>query len=147
MKRQLFTLIVALGISFVLTAGQTHAQSTEGIRANVPFAFTANNTELPAGKYRISSANENRAIWRLQNTTARAGRFLLSASLDGRPDQGMLRLTFNRYGDRHFLVSFKTPTYEVALPRSKTERMLLADLGTLTQMAVVTVETVAARSF
>lgn len=146
MKRQLFTLILALGISFVLNAGQTHAQRSGGIRADIPFAFSANNKELPAGTYRINSANDSGSIWRLQNTSARAGRYLLSGSLDGRPDQGTLRLTFHRYGDRHFLVSFKTPTYEVALPRSKTERMLLAAQNTLPTRDIV-IETVAARSF
>ena len=141
MKRQLFTLIFALALSVGLSTGSTYAQSSEGIRAEVPFAFTAHNETFPAGAYRIKAANDNRSIWMIQPKSAGQGEFFLAGGLAGRSNYGTLRLTFRRYGERSFLIGFETPSYEVALPRSKDEKALSRYM--LTKHDVISIETVA----
>ena len=141
MKRQLFTLIFALVLSGVLSAGSTYAQTSEGIRAEVPFAFSANNETLPAGTYRINAANDNRTIWMIQPKSAGQGEYFLAGGLAGRASYGTLRLTFHRYGERSFLVGFETPAYEVSLPKSRDEKALSRTMRS--KLDVISIETVA----
>jgi hypothetical protein len=126
MKRQLFAFIFAISLSVVLNTGQTFAQSTVGICAEIPFAFMANNKTLPAGTYRLVAATDNRSIWRIENRAGHANEFLLAGVLAGNRKQDMIQMTFHRYGETNFLVGFRTSSYEVALPRSKGEKALLA---------------------
>jgi hypothetical protein len=142
MKRQLFTFIFALGLSVVLNASQTFAQTTEAIRAEIPFAFSANNKLLPAGTYRVYSVNDSRSIWRIQNGSANEGKYLMSGFLAGNRDPDTVRLTFYRYGERYVLVSFRTASYDIGLPGSRGEKALLGDRA-VTKMEAATVEIIA----
>ncbi len=90
---------------------------------------------------RIEPTGNNRAMWRIRGSRGEPGEFLLALILEG-SSHGNLRLTFHRYGETNFLVGFKTPSYEVVLPASKSEKNLRLVSGPLADMEVVEIETV-----
>jgi hypothetical protein len=121
MKRRIFAFIFAIGLSVSINAGQASAQSG-AFRVDVPFAFTANNKTLPAGTYIVGPASNSRFVWRLRSAQDEPEIFLLARSLSSPDKVGDVRLTFRRYGDRNFLIGFRSFSYQIALPTSASER-------------------------
>lgn len=141
MKKRLFAFIFAAAVSTVVSVSAGHAQTSQAIEVDIPFEFTTNNGTLPAGTYRIASASDSRALWRIRPTDNQPGEFLLALTLAG-AKEGELGLTFHRYGDRHFLTGFKTASYAITLPVPKGERLLKSHLGPTAQVEVIRVKTV-----
>ena len=142
MKKQLFALIFAVGSTVFFNASQAYAQATQAIVADVPFAFTANNTTLPAGTYVIKPATDSRIIWRIDGPAS--SDFLLARNLSGTNDYGHFRLRFRRYGERNFLAGFTTASYDVDIPASRSEKSLRRSNETA-KYDLVTLDTVAKR--
>src|ERR1051325_4471690 len=71
MKRHLHILMLSVALA-TLCASAAEAQTTSPQRviANIPFAFTAGKTNLPAGKYAISVVNPSSARTVLQIRSA-----------------------------------------------------------------------------
>ena len=139
MKKQLFTFAAAMGLALLLNAG-TFAQKSIVIRAEIPFEFTINNKTLPAGTYRIGPASsDSRALWSIGDASGEPSMFLLAGVVSSRNVEGdSLMMTFHRYGEKNFLVGFKTATYEVGLPTSKAEKSLRLVAGNDPQKVVTT---------
>lgn len=123
MKKQLFAFIFATIMAAVLNAYPAYAQSSQTIKADIPFPFTTNGKTLPAGTYRIEPLGDNRALWKLTGTGHRARAFLLALILTGSSSRDA-RLTFHQYGERYYLARFNTSSYQVELPASKTEKAM-----------------------
>jgi hypothetical protein len=109
-----------LAIVSLAPAGQAFAWN-QAIRANVPFAFTAGNKELPSGTYTISPESSN--VIKVQNMDQSIRLFLTTAPS---PD-GLIKgskLVFRKYGDQYFLseVLNSSSTLNVQLPLSKAEK-------------------------
>jgi hypothetical protein len=127
MKKQLIAVMFALVISLAINASQASAQS-QAFRVNVPFDFSANNKTLQAGTYMVNPATDNRIIWRIQNAEQSLRAVLLAnPSNAGEPEN--IRITFRRYGERYFLIGFKTTSYEVSLPMSGSEKNFRRSAG------------------
>ena len=140
MKKQIFAIIVALGISVVINASQTYGQLTQVIKVDVPFTFSANNKTFPAGTYLINPAADSRALWKIQSASQKRGVFLLARNLSEVAQAGNTRLTFRRYGNRYFLISFKTPSYQIELPQSGSEKDLQRSEVKLAKLDLETIE-------
>jgi hypothetical protein len=145
MKTRLFAIMFAVTVFAILSAATTRGQTSQTIQVEVPFAFTANNKVLPAGRYRIESASDTRVLWRIRGSRKRRSEFLLATSLAG-SSAGDLRVTFHRYGNRQFLAGFKTQSYDVSLPTSRREKSLRLAKGPFVPVEVTNLETVAAGS-
>ena len=139
MKKQLIAVMFALALSLVINAGQTFAQS-QALRVTVPFDFSANNKTLPAGTYIVNPATDNRLMWRVEGADHQAPGTLLLARLSKAQAAGNLRITFRRYGDRYFLIGFRTPSYDVAVPMSGSEKDLRRAAG-INFAKLITLET------
>jgi len=120
MKKQIFAIIFAIGILGAVSAGKTYAQS-QAFKIEVPFEFTANNKTLPAGTYVVGPASDSRIVWKLQDAHQKPEAFLLAAGF-GSNDTGNVGLTFRRYGDRNFLIGFKSFSYQMKLQTSASEK-------------------------
>ena len=120
MKKYIFAIIVAVGILGGINAGQANAQS-QTFRIEVPFEFTANNKTLPSGTYVVGPTTDNRLMWRLQNAHQKPEIFLVAWSLSSPREVGSA-LLFRRYGDRHFLIGFRSYSYQVKLLTSASEK-------------------------
>ena len=123
MKKQTFAIIALLVMSIVITVSQTYAQN-QILRVKIPFAFSVNNKVLPSGTYVIRRATDNGSIWTLQSPSQKTRMFLMVKNLSGTNDSSNPRLTFRRYGSRSFLADFKTISYRVSLPKSRSEKNL-----------------------
>lgn len=139
MKRRLSAIMFAVAISAILNASVTYGQSSQTIRAEVPFAFSASSKTLPAGTYSIESAGDSRGVWRIRSKQQLGG-FLLALTRGGHSD-GNLVMTFHRYGDSYFLAGFKTRSYEIRLPASRGEKTRRRMLGPMAQLKVIDIET------
>lgn len=109
-------------MSIVINASQTYAQSTNVIRVEVPFAFSANDKTLPAGTYTINPATNNQVMWKIQSAYQNPAAFLMAKPLSRSEGRGNVRLIFHRYGNRNFLAGFVTNSYQVELPTSSSEK-------------------------
>src|SRR5688572_6944838 len=145
MKTPLFAIMFAVTIFAALSVSTTRGQTSQTIQVEVPFAFRANKKILPAGSYRIESASDSRAVWRIRGSRKPRGVYLLAMSLSG-TSRGKLRMTFHRYGDKFFLAGFKTPSYEVSLPTSRVERTLQMAKETFVPAEIMSLETIAGGS-
>jgi hypothetical protein len=134
----MFALAVLVGVSASTSNGQTNTQS---IQVDVPFAFTANKTIHPAGKYRIEPVSDSRLLWRMRGSQKQRVEFMLARSL-GENSRGDLRVIFRRYGNKQFLAGFKTSSYEVSLPRSRRENSLRLAQETMAPAEVISLETI-----
>jgi hypothetical protein len=141
MKIRLFAIMFTITVFAALNVSTTKGQSTQAIRVQVPFAFTANNKMLPAGTYRIESASDARNIWRIKGARKRRGIYLLANGL-APSSRGGLRVTFRRYGDSLFLTGFRTASYEVNVPTSRRERTLQMAQDVVLATEVINLETV-----
>jgi hypothetical protein len=140
MKKRLFAFIFATVMATVLNSYTASAQTSQTIKADVPFAFTTNGKTLPAGTYLIESVSGNRAVWRIRGNDERARAFLLPVILTG-SSEGNALLTFHQYGDKHYLAGFTTSSYAVKLPTSKSEEALRLAQGPLAKKEVIKLET------
>ena len=121
MKKYIFAIIFAIGLSVSINASQTYAQSG-AFRIDVPFSFTANNKTLPAGTYIVRPASDSRILWTLRSAHEKPGVFLMAGSLSSLSRDSDIRLTFRRYGKRNFLIGFRSSSYQVALTKSASEK-------------------------
>ena len=121
MKKYIFAIMAAVGILGGISAGQANAQS-QAFRTEVPFEFTANNKTFPSGTYVVRPTTDNRLVWRLQSADQKPEIFLVAGSLSSPRESGSVLLTFRRYGDRHFLIGFRSLSYQVKLPTSASEK-------------------------
>jgi|SRR5438067_11417751 len=97
-KQHLFSLLAAV---VLLTAGSLNAQTSNPMKANIPFDFEAGNKSYPAGAYRVSSISQmgDLSIAGYGLTSGLAS----SHSIQSNSPSGSTKLVFHRYGDRYFL--------------------------------------------
>ena len=90
-----------LGVA-LLAAGTVFADSTDTIRATIPFAFMVGNEPHSAGDYSIRQAGLLDALV-LRAADDRLAHVFLTNSARGTRPQDETKLVFSRYGNRYFL--------------------------------------------
>jgi hypothetical protein len=118
----------ALAIGVAATPFNAFAQTSSGVKADIPFAFQVGSKVMPAGTYIFS--NENESIMRLRGSDAHAQiltMVLPQTSLNA-PKVGTI--TFTKYGDRYFLhkVSSSASTTAWSCTTGKQEKELAREL-------------------
>lgn len=107
----------------LMTASSATAQSSV-IKVNVPFAFTVNNTSLPAGSYifGFDSAHPDLLVIRDEKNAVRALDFGQRGSLGQRKSHALI---FHRYGDQYFLseVRLESASDGIELSAAKAEKL------------------------
>ncbi len=99
MKNQLFALI---GLGLLLATASAYAQ-TGLVKANVPFNFIVNKTEMPAGQYRIQPLGLTGVAMSIQSTDNKVINTVLPHSCESVEAQKTSKLVFHRYGSQYFL--------------------------------------------
>ena len=134
MKRfGLSMLVLALGVipSAVL------AQSlSEGVQANVPFAFVAGDQTIPAGKCLIRAEGFSKgALW-IGNNEAKASTFVVPSPTESLAPAEKTVLLFHKYGDTYFLsqVQRSGSSQGYQLRETKIEKELRAKNASPVQM-------------
>ena len=97
----------AIAVFVVLVLGTVTASATPTLRADIPFAFTVGNAELPAGVYTVTQLAAGAYVIRNQNQRQDAA-MVLASSLDTTNPQGESKLVFLRSGNSYSLEQLRT---------------------------------------
>jgi len=115
-------ILIATFALLPLAAVEASAQ-TKAVVVDVPFAFVANHTSLPAGHYRILGNDDMLTFVNADTGTSRA--IVLSRTEPSNTPQGLGKLEFYVSGNRHMLTEVRfggTSTHNVLLRQPKPER-------------------------
>ena len=101
MKKRILVLASLLVLcSFAATQA---ARAQEPLSVNIPFAFAAGETTLPAGEYRVQKMDGNGAVLLIRCTEPKASIMVVTNSTGGGKQQEQSKLVFHRYGNHYFL--------------------------------------------
>lgn len=134
MKRfGLAMLVLALGVmpSAVL------AQSiSEGVQANVPFAFVAGDQTIPAGKCLVRVEGLSKGALSIVNTEAKASSYVVPSPTESLAPAEKTVLVFHKYGSTYFLsrIQRSGSTEGYQLRETKVEKELRAKNASPIQM-------------
>ncbi len=129
MKKQALTLVGVL--SLLLVAGSALAQTRGQIRADVPFNFTVNHTNMPAGPYIISTIGNGNGVLLVQSQDTKAATFVTPNAVEALKASNRTKLVFHCYGGDHcFLYQLwvSGAARGQQLPRSAVEREVAANI-------------------
>jgi hypothetical protein len=123
MKRNIFGALMTLIVAFSIAAPVAHAQQTI-MSANVPFAFSIGNSQLPAGAYAVREMDRATLIQSKDGETSVLGIYAYA----GPSKADETKLVFNKVGDHYFLAEIWTSARGEGLrvPQSKLEKELRA---------------------
>src|SRR5678816_749291 len=125
MKSQLFALI---GLGQLLATASAYAQ-TGVVKANVPFNFIVNKTDLPAGEYMIQPVGSSGSAMAIQGLDNQVVNLVLPHACQAAEAQKTSKLVFHRYGSQYFLAQIWTEGNDRGqeLPKSGREREVAMD--------------------
>jgi hypothetical protein len=101
MKKRVFV-AASLFVLSIVVAAQV-AKADEPMLVNIPFAFVAGNTTLPAGEYRVQKLDGNSAVLLIRCSDASTAAMVLSNTTQAKKIQTQSKLVFKRYDNRYFL--------------------------------------------
>jgi len=117
----LIVVVVTLGMS--IAVAQTNAP--QRVVAQIPFAFNAGRTSLPAGKYEITVVNpsSDRTVLQIRSIDGQSSAMILTNTVNANPADDP-KLVFERYDDRYFftLAQIAGESVSFAALHSKAER-------------------------
>lgn len=102
MKNAMFRIGLMLALAFLAAAQFVQAQ--EPVLANIPFAFVAENTPLPAGEYRVQKVSDSSPALLIRCTEGSPAIMVMTQPASVNVAQQKSKLIFRRYGNRYFLV-------------------------------------------
>jgi hypothetical protein len=105
-----------------ITAGKAIAQDY-AVQATIPFNFTVNGSQLPAGNYTLGSDITNPRILKISDRTQHVHVMVLAMpSADEKRKAN--QLVFHKYGDQYFLSEIRSQesAINVQLATSKQEK-------------------------
>jgi hypothetical protein len=120
MKRFLNISLIIIAFAGVL-AINAHAQTK--VIANIPFAFNAGKTTLPAGRYTITVLNpaSDRKILQIRSTNGRSSVMVLTTGIIGRVSDNA-KLVFEHYGDQYAFAQAQLAGDETTLAALKPKK-------------------------
>ena len=129
MKR-FFNITFAVIILATAFAAGAQAQTSQRVIANIPFAFTANNKTLPAGRYTVTVLNpsSDRKALQIRSMNGRHSAIVLTNGVIGNISDNS-KLVFERYDDRYFFAQAQMAgdsTTLAALRSNKEQKRLVA---------------------
>jgi hypothetical protein len=126
MKREILKSFALLMLTLALATLTAQAQSTNQMKANIPFQFNIGNQTLPAGEYTVRYVNQNSGKTALlfKSADGRTSRIVNMLPAQRMDAQLKASIVFHQYGDSYFLSEVWTGAdeYGLALPKSRAER-------------------------
>lgn len=131
MQKQLAILTMVAGLTTIAASTPARAEDlTNGLEANVPFAFTVGEKTLPAGRYEIRQVDNYGAEYMIDNmSTNKEKLFTAHLTVGERPLGDKATLDFEKVGDRYFLKDVESGPagLEILLPESRSEARMIRD--------------------
>ncbi len=118
MKRKMLSGLTALVLALLVNVATAQSKS----KANVPFAFSAEQNSMRAGEYTITVSDH---VMKLRNESTNETVAMIAVSEESAKPQNS-RLVFHKYGDHYYLAEVWTATGQagasgINLPTSKAE--------------------------
>jgi hypothetical protein len=110
-----------------ITAGKAIAQDY-AVQATIPFSFTVNGSQLPAGNYTLGSDITSPRVLKISDWTQHVHAMVITMpSADERSKAN--QLVFHKYGDQYFLCEIRSQesSINVQLPTTKQEKKARAE--------------------
>jgi hypothetical protein len=122
MKRTTLLALTAFVVALAVNLALAQSQRT----ANVPFAFTVDQTPMGAGQYSITEVSDR--VLQIRNDSTNASITIIALHEEGVKPQNP-RLVFHKYGDRYVLAEVwgSTSASGMELPAGKVEQELRAE--------------------
>ena len=92
------TVLLLAGVSVAV-----QAQERPILTATVPFAFTLENTDLPAGTYRVSILYPYSMLIKVQSADGRKAVMITAIPSLKSEESRQVKLVFHRFGNEYFL--------------------------------------------
>lgn len=105
-RKTLMTLALVL-----LVLAPAYAQKTSAT-VDIPFSFTVDDVEMPAGNYVISSPNER--VVTIQHVGGRETKTAVTDNGSSTKSDGISKLVFHKYGNAYFLAAAWLPNSDHA---------------------------------
>ena len=99
------TLIVSMGLLWVLCALPATAQIAKRITFDAPSAFYAGNAKMPAGSYSVSQADVDGNLLLIEDADGSHSAFVEYEVVSSETPHAQSDVTFNKYGKLDFLSS------------------------------------------
>jgi len=130
---------IILSLSAVVLLGASGLRAQTKATANIPFAFTVQDTALPAGEYTMSPSSTTHSTMLIRNVETRKAILVLASNSESgyRRTQEKNVVVFHKIGDRYFLADVKTDAVCGHLGTSKLERELASEGGGQPMAAVI----------
>lgn len=138
MKKAMFRIGLMLALAFLAAAQFVRAQ--EPVLANIPFAFVAGNTPLPAGEYRVQKVSDGSPALLIRCTEGDPAIMVMTHPASVNAPQQKSKLIFRRYDNRYFLVqvwSAGSPSGRELPKSAKEKEQLLAGNQAPDQVTIV----------
>jgi|SRR5215831_13914312 len=118
-----------IAVLALLPFAAVHASAQKNAQVNIPFAFQANHTNLPAGHYRVIASESTLTFYNLD--TGRMQALLLTRDEAGYNAPSRGRLEFYVSGNRRTLtdVQFAGSNKQIMLLRQPKKERVVADSG------------------
>ena len=103
MRKLFYTLMMIVAVTLFTNAAHAQTSSQQRVIAQIPFAFTAGKTSLPAGKYIFTVVNpaSDRKVLQIRSVDGRASAMILTNTVKGIVTENA-KVVFERYDDRYF---------------------------------------------
>jgi len=123
MKRNVFVALMTLIVAFSIAVPVIQAQQTL-MTANVPFAFSVGDKQLPAGAYAVREMDRATLIQSADSANSVLGIYYYA----GPSKADETKLVFNRVGNHYFLAQIWTSARDqgLSVPQSKLEKEMRA---------------------
>ena len=103
-RQHLPSLFIALVLALTMYPSKAHAQIIGDLEVNVPFAFHAGNTKLPAGNYRIHMLDSSDlTVVEISSADGSTSALVEVQEAEANSTPAKTELIFNKYGNRYFL--------------------------------------------
>ena len=121
MKRNVFVALMTLIVAFSIAVPVIQAQQTI-MTANVPFAFSVGDKQLPAGAYAVREMDRATLIQSADSANSVLGIYYYA----GPSKTDETKLVFNKVGNHYFLAQIWTSARDqgLSVPQSKLEKEL-----------------------
>ena len=96
-------MLLTITLLLAATAVCSQAQQRPMLKVTVPFAFTVENTDLPAGSYIVYALRPSATTFRLESADGRKAVFVRAIPSEGSTDATSARLLFSRIDNEYFL--------------------------------------------
>ena len=122
--RWLLTTILFFSTAFLGIASAQMENADLGVKAQIPFAFNAGNTRLPAGDYTIVRTTDINPDMEIRNADDTIGVLLIVEDTPSAMHPQNAELVFDKINQKEFLREVHTTQTDFQFPVSRTEKKL-----------------------